>query len=453
MPRHIFPGVRSALGLLGLAALLSVQACNDILKVTDPDIILEANSAAAALALKNGVLIRLQEATNGTGGNGPDALFAYSGLLTDEYRSGDTFVQRNDMDQRIFDPNNTFLATPFRSLNRARVQGEAAISALRTYVPTPASNIGLMFAVIAYAENLAGELYCNGIPQSRLEGNTVVYGEGVSVDSVFALAVATADSAVLNLAGPDSARVRQLAAVVKGRALLNRGQFAAAAAAVADVSTTFRYEVTHSANTHDNTNWLLNASIKRYSIGDNEGVNGLFFATANDPRLPRLIGGPVFDSQLALVAIREGIWGQYSPIAVATGIEARLIEAEAQLQPGGDPNIWRDIINTLRTDATLYPTQQPGFTAGAPLANLSDPGSTDGRVDVMFSERAFWMFSTGHRLGDLRRLVRQYGRSADDVFPTGTYFKGGLYGSAVNLPIPFDEQNNPLFKQCTDRNP
>jgi len=28
-----------------------------------------------------------------------------------------------------------------------------------------------------------------------------------------------------------------------------------------------------------------------------------------------------------------------------------------------------------------------------------------------------------------------------------------LYGNAVSLPIPLDEQNNPQFKQCIDRNP
>ena len=70
----------------------------------------------------------------------------------------------------------------------------------------------------------------------------------------------------------------------------------------------------------------------------------------------------------------------------------------------------------------------------------------------MFSERAFWFFGTGHRLGDLRRLVRQYGRPAESVFPTGLYFKGGTYGPDVNLPIPSQEANNPLAPSgCIDR--
>jgi hypothetical protein len=73
-------------------------------------------------------------------------------------------------------------------------------------------------------------------------------------------------------------------------------------------------------------------------------------------------------------------------------------------------------------------------------------------VDQLFSERAFWMFATGHRLGDMRRLIRQYGRAAETVFPGGVYLKGGNYGADVNLPMPQEEGNNPNFAGCIDRN-
>jgi starch-binding outer membrane protein, SusD/RagB family len=84
--------------------------------------------------------------------------------------------------------------------------------------------------------------------------------------------------------------------------------------------------------------------------------------------------------------------------------------------------------------------------------DLTDPGTADAQVDLLFRERAFWLFLTGHRLGDLRRLIRQYGRTADTVFPSGTYFKGGQpYGAAVNLPLPATETNNPKVTGCLDR--
>src|SRR5437588_3260829 len=183
-----------AFGLIGLAVLWPLQGCtHDLLQVTNPDIIQDANTPSGALALKNGVILRLEQVTAGLGGNGPDNLFIYSGLLADEWRSGDTFVQRNDMDQRLFDPTNTFLTGPFRALNRVRVLGQTAISQLRTYSPTPVSNIGLMFALTAFVENLEGEYYCNGIPLSGAQTDgSIVYGDPVSDDSLFALAAATA---------------------------------------------------------------------------------------------------------------------------------------------------------------------------------------------------------------------------------------------------------------------
>jgi hypothetical protein len=58
------------------------------------------------------------------------------------------------------------------------------------------------------------------------------------------------------------------------------------------------------------------------------------------------------------------------------------------------------------------------------------------------------MYLTSHRLGDLRRLVRQYGRGAETVFPTGAYHKPGTYGADVNSPIPQAEDNNPEFDRA-----
>jgi hypothetical protein len=100
--------------------------------------------------------------------------------------------------------------------------------------------------------------------------------------------------------------------------------------------------------------------------------------------------------------------------------------------------------------ATLNALRQGAPDLG--LEDLPDPGSPDEAVDQLFSERAFWLFATGHRLGDMRRLVRQYGRSAEAVFPTGTYLKGGSYGTDLNFPIPRSENSNPKSTGCLDRN-
>jgi len=86
------------------------------------------------------------------------------------------------------------------------------------------------------------------------------------------------------------------------------------------------------------------------------------------------------------------------------------------------------------------------------LPPLTDPGSADARLALLFQERAYWLFLTGHRQGDLRRLVRNYQRLPDAVYPTGVYYGGqGFYGTDVTLPIPASELPNPLFHGCLNR--
>src|ERR1041384_4739446 len=141
-------------------------------------------------------------------------------------------------------------------------------------------------------------------------------------------------------------------------------------------------------------------------MGDLEGGTGLPYVSAIDPRIATKTGPDgIFDSAFPITIIRQGIWGRTSNVTLASGIEAQLITAEAALQ-ANDTTTWLTIINSLRTNATLYPVAQTGFTRGANLTALADPGSVAAREDRMYYERAFWMFSTGHRLGDMRRLVR-----------------------------------------------
>ena len=97
--------------------------------------------------------------------------------------------------------------------------------------------------------------------------------------------------------------------------------------------------------------------------------------------------------------------------------------------------------------------------AAARLTAADIPATDKGRQDLLFRERALTLFLTGHRVGDLRRLIYQYTRNAETVFPTGPYQEGNPdkqgtnYGTDVNLPIPQEEQNNPQFPggQCINR--
>jgi hypothetical protein len=134
-------------------------------------------------------------------------------------------------------------------------------------------------------------------------------------------------------------------------------------------------------------------------------------------------------------------------VPVATGIEARLIEAESQLKSGNAA--WLTTLNALRSSPQKYGAVSTTATSLGPLV---DPVTPSAQVDMLFRERAFWMYMTAHRLGDMRRLIRQYGRTQTQVFPTGNYFKGGTYGSDITLVPSQTELNNSKWTACTDRN-
>ena len=177
--------------------------------------------------------------------------------------------------------------------------------------------------------------------------------------------------------------------------------------------------------------------------------NAIPFASTNDPRVPILRGVdakiPAEDGTTPLFI--QQIWkNRDDPLPMVSGIDARLIEAEAALNASDIPGMMT-ILNALRASPPKI-----GIYQAAAMATLSTPATLDDATSLFFREKAFWTFGRGQRLSDLRRLVRQYSRTQDKVFPVGQHYKGGTYGSDVNLPVPDAERVNPQFKGCIDRN-
>ncbi len=445
-----------AMGVLALAA------CNptDVLKVEDPDVINPADvqSAAGANSVRLGALARLDNATGGGNANA-EGLFLLSGLLADEWNNGDSFIARWEVDQRAITPQNNFLTEVDRQLHRARLAASQAIDLLKQFNPLgPAADVAEMYFVQAYVENAIGENYCNGLIISNVVNGAEEYGSGITTQAAFERALAHADSGLALITGTSTAdvKIRNALSVIKGRILVNLNRLPEAATAVAAVPTSFKYQMLQSQTTNDNVIWTYNNIARRYSVSTGEGTNGLDFATANDPRVPTCQGGDNVckaigvtltqrDDKSAFPIWVQRIWtARTDPVTIAGGVEARMIEAEAA-QKAGNPAGAIVKLNQARTEG--------GVTGLA--ASLTDPGTPATEVNLIFRERAFWMFSTGHRTGDLRRLIKFYGRSTESVFPTGGWHKGGNYGPDVNFPVPQAEENNPNVtagKACTDRN-
>ena len=448
--RSCWPRVRRAVALTAMASLVACEP-TEFLTIEDPDIVNPSNvqSAAGANAVRLGAIARLNSATSGD-----ESFFLLGGLFADEWINGDSFIGRQEIDQRVVTFQNTFLTAAVRQAHRARLSAEQAVGLLEEFVPTNMAQRAEMFWVQAYVINMLAEHLCSGLAFSTVVNGVEEFGTQKTTTEAFDMALAAADAGLALITGTtaEDVRVKSMLQLVKGRILMNLNRYSEAATTVAGVATTFKYQMFHAATATSNQFWAFNNNAWRYSVSNTEGTNGLNFASAADPRLPVCVGGDAVcrangvtrtsrDDQTQPLNVQI-IWpARETSVTVTSGIEARLIEAEAQLKAGNAAGMITTL-NTLRTTV-------PGLTP------LVDPGTQATRENLLFRERAFWLFGRGTRTGDLRRLIRQYGRAANTVFPTGAWHKGGNYGTDVNLPNPQAEENNPNVpsgQTCLDRN-
>jgi hypothetical protein len=268
------------------------------------------------------------------------------------------------------------------------------------------------------------------VPYSKSVSGKITYGASVSRDSSLKIAIARFDTA---LAAPGlTPEIEALARIGKARAYLNMDSAAVADTIVATVASDFVYLTEHAESPARLQNQpFVFGRDGLWSVANLEGGNGFGFRDAQDPRVPYDSTGTTgLDTQTELFSLLKYSDASAS-IPVADGIEARLIQAEAQLRLDAF-GAMNTILNTLRA------------TIG--VGNLPVPGNATAARDQLFGERALWLYATGHRLGDLRRLVRQYGLAVNTVFPEGNYHKsGGVYSNQVSLIIPQSVENNPNY--------
>ncbi|MBM4187683.1 MAG: RagB/SusD family nutrient uptake outer membrane protein [Gemmatimonadetes bacterium] len=423
-----------ARGLRGLAAAAVVAfaagcSTDDLLQVERPDVIPPESlqGALGATALYNGAIGDMAFAQGNFSG-----LMLASGLFSDEFRFGGTPPEVRQFDLGAIQVENAFSQGIWLNMHRGRQAAEKAAVAVAA-VNAADGRVAELKGLAALATIWIGETYCSGTPFSDF-GPPEVFGAPLSTQQTMDRAITLINEGQAFAAA--TPRVKNFLAVLKGRALLNNGQFAAAATAVASVPIDFVYEFFYSAADARTQNTMKGFiyDFDYMSVSDGEGGNGLNYASANDPRVPVTQDfGPVsrFDGRTPM--FQFPLYNSFgSPIINASGKEAVLIKAEAALQ-ANNISVWLARLNEVRATRTDLP-------------GLTDPGTAAARVNLMFRERAFWMFATAHRLGDMRRLVRQYSRASNTIFPTGPYHKDQLTrGNQASIIIPQTEQNNPNY--------
>jgi starch-binding outer membrane protein, SusD/RagB family len=453
--------VRARTGLLGRAwlgvavlalPLLGLAGCDldRLLEVDDPDVVLPITmeGPTALPALRAHAIAEFARAYVGRAPN-LEGQILISGLVSDEFIHSGTFDTRESIDRRILAETNPHVGSTFHNLHRARAAAERSADLFSRHGPNTLGHAeALNLAGFSYV--YFGENYCSGVPISEMAPDgSIEYGPAETTVQVFNRAIARFEGARAAATSGNLTTQRHLAQLGIARALLGLGRYQEAAAAAAEVPTGFAYELWHSESSAEQNNgvWAVNNNAGRWSVADNEGGNGLPFRSdgniaggVQDPRIPSVHIG--FSQRTALRPNEH--WGQLkyplraSNTVVGNGIEARLIEAEAALRAGaGGVANFVAIHNDLRAGVGLDPLN------AATVAAMSQTA----REDLHFQERAYWLWLTSHRLGDLRRLMWDYGRQQGDIFPVGQHHRGGVYGTDTNIPIPFDERNNPLAGQ------
>lgn len=444
---------RSVLWLV--AALLPLAACSrgDLLEVATPDQITPdvAASAVGANAQRVSAIGNFAFFYGGDYGGSFHGVSITSGLLSDEMEQARGGTEH--VDSRAQNEALNPLTTTWASVGQANTQLIRAIKAVGQYAPegttteksTKATQIAQLYALRGMLLTIVGEIYCNGVPIGDAN-DTDPKTDILTNAQLWTRALSQFDSALTTLGTVSASDITNLVAVGRGRTLVDQGQYGPAATAVANVPTNFVYNVFYSTSTVINAVYDWMNGTLNYAPADKEGGNGLAFISANDPRVTVIRGtngtptpraGQDGRNHFTQTVFSKGD----APVPLATGIEARLIEAEAALNATpADPVTYLAKVNAARANRTDLPA-------------LTDPGTQAGRIDQLMSERGFWFWGTTHRLGDMRRLIRQYGRATESVYPTGPYFAGGSYGTEVALVPAQSERNNPAYTGCADQKP
>jgi hypothetical protein len=442
--------VSRCLALVSPLVLAASMACSvdDLTEVELP--VITPENAASVAGAKAASAAAIRDLWIFTGYN----VYSWmgSGLLSDELINARTGFEATD--KRDISGTASPATTSWSGFVAVMYSAPKAIRSLEAYMPAGPERSGLVgqaYTVKGLALTIGGEILCNGIPFSYLrDDGTKEYDEkSYSNAELWNMAVADFDAALAEL--PVNNTLQNAARIGKARALLNLNQPQAAAAVVraggagagsAAVPTSYQFAAEYSSATLTSGpyDWMPSSA----NVGTPNGSETPNTMDWRDPRIAPVFFRKGQDGVTDVYVPSRLAWSQAinSPYPIATGIEARLIEAEADLLAGNPA--WLTTLNQLRAASTL----------SAQLPPLADPQNAAARVDLVFKERAMWMYLTSHRLGDLRRLVRQHGRTVEQVFPTGAYFKGGTYGTSVAIePSTTEAQTHPHWTGCTNQLP
>ena len=408
--------------LLGLGILATV-ACNDLLRVDDPVNLTPDDLQEGSVALTvNGVRGAFQSMF--------DYYVMHTAIVSDEMILAGTFPYRAEMDARSITSNNEGLLNDlYTPLSTARFMADTAVAILDAAAGTAGDEAARLEGVAlskyyaAYTRMLLAEAFC----ASAING-----GPGLTSDDRMADALTAFQDAGSAAQAAGDAELVAASKLGEARANLWLAQYPAAAAAAAEVPDDFSFKAYYSTASVDQKNKITRLTYaideaRRFTVGD-----GSLDFTGHEKwayfdeweSLGLIEERPDLTSFNAAVPVVLQL--KYptadTPIVMASGAEARLIEAEVKLR-GNDPGGAADIVNDLRDSHW-------------DLGPISFSGDLATDLPVMARERARELWLTGERLPTLRRYLED----GVDLFP------GGKQGDDTCFPVPQRElDTNPNF--------
>lgn len=408
------------LGLLAAAAgcdlfdnALGVQSPTNI-----PAEVLE--TPANALPLVNGAIADFECATG--------AYAVMGGLIGDELidatQTADRFpYERRRMvsSDRRYAVNDCITLGVYTPLQTARFAALNVRSLLQGWtdaeVPRRDSLIATMYAYEGYSLVLLGEGFCSMVVSTLDANRQVIYGDSIGRDSVFKLAVAAFTPA---LSGAGGSSITNLARVGRARAYTDLGLLPLALTDAQAVPPGYVRNVTASSINvrRNNRVWQENSATSDATTLDTT------YTKMNDPRVP--FSDKARNSVTGYHLYQQNKYSaSSSPIRLASGDEARLIIAEANLAV-------RDFAGADSIITNFRARGGQGAFASVDSATVADS---------LFDQRKREFFLEGQHLFDLIRFNKAPNP------PAGTSFSpGGTYGAQLCLPIPdVETQNNPNY--------
>jgi hypothetical protein len=349
------------------------------------------------------------------------------GLVGDELIDAQLSQVGWDYDRRTLVPALTTYASAqctatqvpgvYTPLSIARSTADGILTSLEGWTDEQVANrtdlIAQAAAYAGYSLVLLGEGMCSAALDAGPELTPAQLLTAAEERFTRAISAATAanNTAILNMA-----------LVGRARARVGLGRLADARTDALLVPADFVRNANYSAANSRREN-LVNTQMYRGGFSSvDPSFRDLTFGGVPDPRVTVVDAG-VTGHDRATRIWRAAKYPQISsPIPIASGDEARLIVAEAEVA-AGNVSAAVAIINALHAKAGL-----PDYAGGS---------AAEVRAQVI-EERRRELFLESHRLGDVIRYQITLTPAPGTPYP----LKGGQYGNQVCFPLPDLERNN-----------